>query len=462
MLRLGYGLLLWLMLCLLPKEMLAETPKISPVRLVKVIDQDEAGLPVRFTAALAYDPLEDEIYIVSPLKNKLVVLTADYFPYLSIGAGRGLNSISGSFLKDGKLYVCLGASEVDLKPHIAIYDGAFLPQKKIYFPNLKEFSPLAMVAGATGNLYVVGLNGTGVIVLDPQGNYLRTIEPLDEVLGVKEKATILALDIDRDGRLYFVSESMGRIYVYDKDERFLYKFGEKGGEPGKLSRPRGIAIDEFRHQVYIVDYQRHTVSVYATTGEYQFEIGGMGQGPGWFSYPNDIIVDGQGRLLVADTLNHRVQVFEFVDGPPPVSDKSGELLAGQPGKTKSLAEPVPEPQIIAIGHIDIDLPADAQGDFLVLTSITRDAQAAQELATQLRGKGYRVYLQPVDKGASSIWQRVLVGPYADPLEAHGVAKRLRSEEQLPAILKTRGDATELAIPVVQQRPAAGNVSTRPA
>lgn len=433
----------WL-ICLLTLTLAApaEAVKVRPIRSVKLIVQDEAGLPIRFPASLAYDPQEDEIYITSPLKNKLVVTTADYFPYLSIGSGRGLSSISGSFIKNGLLYVCVGPSNEDPRPHIAVYDGAFLPRKNIYFPQLGDFSPVSMVVGATGKYYVVGLNSTGVVVLDAEGNYERMIEPLDEVLDVKEKAAILALDVDRDGRLYFLSESMGRVYVYDKEERFLYKFGEKGGEPGKLARPRGIAVDEFRRQVYVVDYLRHSVSVFSVSGEFQFEFGGLGYGRGWFQYPHDIIVDGRGRLLVADTFNHRIQVFEFVGGPPPVFGRPDELLADREADDA----PAPAPKSVAVSHIDVDLPADAEGDILVLTSISRDLQSAQALAEQLRQKGYPVHVQPLERAARGVWQQVLVGPYADPLEAHAVAERLRSEELLPAILKTRGGSVELKIP----------------
>ncbi len=431
----------------------AEDTQVRPIRSVKLITLDEAGASIRYPNSLAYDPQEDEIYISSPGKSKLVITTADYFPYLSIGSGRGLSSVTSSYIKDGLLYVCVGASKDDPRPHIAVYDGAFLPQQKIYFPQLDDFSPIGLVIGATGKYYVTGLNRTGVIVLDAEGKFQRMIDPLDEVLDVKEKAPIFALDVDSKGRLYFLSESMGRVYVYDKEERFLYRFGEKGGEPGKLARPRGIAVDEFRRQVYIADYQRHSISVYAITGEYQFEFGGLGTGRGWFQYPSDILVDGQGRLLVADTFNHRIQVFEFVGGPPPVFDRPGELLA----EGDVDAVPAPEPEIVKIGQIDVSLPADAKGDYLVLTSISRDAQTAQELAEKLRKKGYPVHIEPLDRGARGIWQQVLVGPYVDPLEAQGVAERLRSEELLPAILKTRGEPTELRIPQPQvERPAAGD------
>lgn len=444
-----WGGLVLLFLMLFSSVAVAAVATIQPIRVVKVIDRDEAGFPIRFPAALAYDPTADEIYIASPLKNKLVLLTSDYFPYLSIGSGRGLKSLSGSYLKDGMLYVCVGASSEDANPHIAVYDSAFLPQKKIYFPaQLKGFSPLDLVVGKNGRFYLVGFSGTGVVVLDPEGHYLRTIEPRDEVLGVREKAPILALDVDQEGNLYFVSEAMGRIFVYDRDERFLYKFGEKGGDVGKLSRPRGIALDDFRQQVYIVDYQRHAVSAYAMTGEYLFEIGGMGQGRGWFYYPNDVLVDGRGRLLVADTFNHRVQVFEFTTAPVPARPLEGEeLVADVAGERAGGVVPVAETQILAINKVVVTLPDDAVGDFLVLLLISRQEVEATTLANRLAGQGDQVHIAELDMGKRGTWYQVLIGPYVDPLQAHAVAEKYRRAEQSPTILKTRGEATSLRVPL---------------
>jgi hypothetical protein len=40
-----------------------------------------------------------------------------------------------------------------------------------------------------------------------------------------------------------------------------------------------------------------------------FEFGGMGWSEGWFQHPSYLIVDKLGRIIVADTFNQRVQVF---------------------------------------------------------------------------------------------------------------------------------------------------------
>ncbi|NOY12264.1 MAG: hypothetical protein GXP51_00775 [Deltaproteobacteria bacterium] len=426
------------------------------MRSVQIVTVDDAGSPLR-SSGISYDRDGDEIYVTSPQKNKLVVLTSDYFPYLSIGSGRGLHSISKTYIRNGLLYVCLGASMAEERPHIAVFDMAFMPVKQIFFPDFDSFSPLDLVVGDNGNLYVVGMNGTGVMVLDSNGKFLHWIEPTDEVLGVAEKAPILAIDIGLDGRLYLLSEGMGRVYVYDQNEQFLYKFGEKGGEPGKLSRPRGIAVDDIRQQIYLVDYQRHTLSVFAKTGEYLFEVGGLGSGRGWFYYPSDVIVDGRGRVIVADTFNHRLQVFEFVNNKGYGVQQRAAAVARFKGPVEPSTEPpgaqaISTKKLVHIRQLKDKLSLDKPGDYLVMTAMTKKRRDAAALEQQLARKGYPVIVREVERAKSGPWQQVLVGPYEEPLEAFRAAEKLRTEEHLPTMLKTRGKEIDLEIPAEKSTP----------
>jgi DNA-binding beta-propeller fold protein YncE len=73
-----------------------------------------------------------------------------------------------------------------------------------------------------------------------------------------------------------------------------------------------LSVDEVRHWIYIVDYQRHTITVYKhENGQYIFEFGGKGWGPGWFQFPKYIYIDRSQRILVADTFNQRIQVLKI-------------------------------------------------------------------------------------------------------------------------------------------------------
>lgn len=446
--RLPVLLCVSLLFLLLPVADSAAT-KLQLMRSVEVMTVDDSGNSIRFPSGISYDRDGDELYVTSPQRNKLIVFTPDYFPYLSIGSGRGLNSISKTYIKHGLLYVCVGPNSNEARPHIAVFDMAFMPVKQIYFPDYEFFSPLDLVVAENGCLYVIGMGGTGVMVLDADGNFLRWIEPQDEVLGVVEKAAILALDIGQDGRLYFLSEGMGRVFVYDQNERFLNKFGEKGGKPGTLSRPRGIAVDDARQQVYLVDYQRHTMSVFAQNGEYLFEVGGLGAGRGWFYYPSDVVVDGGGRVIVADTFNHRLQVFEFIskkDVVDEVQPAESSLVTAEPMAGQHDEKPGDAKKIVHIRRLKNELKLEKTGDFLVLTAITRNILDAEQLERQLARKGYPVLIREIIRRRSGRWYQVLVGPFVKSLEAYWVAEKIRETEQLPTLLKTRGEKMDLEIP----------------
>jgi hypothetical protein len=401
---------------------------VQPVRCVEVISSDDVGNELSYPSALFYDAESDEIYVTSPLKNKLVILTSSYFPYMSIGAGRGLHNAGSCFQKDGLLYVCTGAGKDDRRPHLSVLNGSLFPVKKIYFSGFERseaFLPRKVVVGESGNIYVAGLAGFGAVVLDGDGNYLRQIEPRDEALGVAERATIISMDIDGSGNLYLLSETMGRVYVYDRNENFLYKFGQKGGDVGKLARPRGIAVDDRNRRVFVVDYQRHSVSAFSLSGDFLYEFGGMGSGRGWLNYPSDLCVDGFGRVLVADTFNHRVQVFEIVESRHRTRTQPGSPAAAS---AANVDEPV----------VTVELSAtDSAAEYVLQVAFARNPADAQRLYERLAAKGYAVSTEQVDQGEKGVWQRVQIGPFSVLSQAKEVAERLRVEENLMSLVKKK-------------------------
>jgi len=104
-------------------------------------------------------------------------------------------------------------------------------------------------------------------------------------------------------------------------------WGEIGVEPGQFNHPRGVAVGP-GGEVYVVDSDNFRVQVFDASGAFLREWGSQcnladghscldldGDGPldvgdGQFQEPWGIDVDGEGRVYVADTWNHRVQVFD--------------------------------------------------------------------------------------------------------------------------------------------------------
>ncbi len=290
-------------------------------RTVAIIQRDDLNRKLSYPSSLFYDRGAGELYVTS--SGRVVVYSSDYFPVSSLGKGRGITGANSVYVdKKGDVYICQGPSTKNPKARISVYNAAFLPVKEIYFEGFEKarsFTPRRMAIGEDGKMYVAGIDFRGLVVLDEKGRFLNLLAPKDFIVSpnMARVAAINDVTIDKKGRIYLLSEEMGRIYVYDKNERFLFKFGTKGGSTGKLSRPRGIAVDDKRDRIYVIDYMRHTANVYSLDGKFLGEFGGRGWGPGWFNYPSDIAVDDQGNVIVADTFNQRVQVLKVEETGPP-------------------------------------------------------------------------------------------------------------------------------------------------
>lgn len=312
-------------------------------RNIKVLEADSEGIAIKRPSTLFYDPVYSEVYVTDEGNNQLVVYGADYFPKISLGKGRGLSPVFGVFTRGNLVYASVGVRSNQDRPHILVMNKALLPVRKIYFAGFEgadNFIPRDLVVSEDGTIYVVGVNSSFVIVLSTEGDYMRTIVPRVDALGVMEKARIIALDIGSNGNLYFLSAEFGKIFVYNSKEKPLYSFGKKGGVAGKLARPRGMALDEENGRIFIVDWLRHAVSAFDLNGEFLFDFGGKGLSRGWFLYPTDVCLDSHGNVLVSDTFNDRVQVFSIVEvDSEPVEDNNVIV----PSVKREPFEPMNEP-----------------------------------------------------------------------------------------------------------------------
>lgn len=89
-----------------------------------------------------------------------------------------------------------------------------------------------------------------------------------------------------------------------------------GSGQGQFNRPRDVAVAP-DGSIYVVDSRNSRVQKFAPTGEFLLSFGGDGAGPGQLARfatsggggPNGIAIDDNGDIYVADTWNHRIQVF---------------------------------------------------------------------------------------------------------------------------------------------------------
>jgi DNA-binding beta-propeller fold protein YncE len=123
-------------------------------------------------------------------------------------------------------------------------------------------------------------------------------------------------------REWFVSEFgvVDRVqkFAFEPGEppalRFLAAYGRAGAGPGEFNRAEGLCVDA-RDRILVADAVNHRVQLLDRAGGVLRQFGKAGRGPGELGYPYDVCVDRAGRCYVCEFGNSRIQVFDG-DGHP--------------------------------------------------------------------------------------------------------------------------------------------------
>ena len=128
-----------------------------------------------------------------------------------------------------------------------------------------------------------------------------------------------------------------RVQKFTVDGKFLMKIGTSGSSNGEFHRPSGVGVDPEGY-IYVVDWGNHRVQVFDPGGQYLAKFLGDAGISKWgkermatvraeaarleiisaehwgqerrFYGPVGIAVDQEGRIIVADSGRHRLQVYQ--------------------------------------------------------------------------------------------------------------------------------------------------------
>jgi DNA-binding beta-propeller fold protein YncE len=114
------------------------------------------------------------------------------------------------------------------------------------------------------------------------------------------------------GRL-LVNDNMNfRVQVFDAEGNILSVFGTHGDGSGSFSQPKGVAADSDGN-IYVAGATIDRVQVFSSQGDFLLAFGGKGAGLGQFLMPTGVTITDD-KVYVADSLNRRIQVFQYVHG----------------------------------------------------------------------------------------------------------------------------------------------------
>ena len=128
------------------------------------------------------------------------------------------------------------------------------------------------------------------------------------------------ITIDANGVLYCVDDGGHWIGRFTRQGELRGSIGTRGIGAGRQSGdpfhlPTKVAFDAKSGEFYIADgYGNARIHKFSAAGEHLFSWGEYGTDPGQFNLPHSVCVDPDGRVLVADRENHRIQVFDQQGG----------------------------------------------------------------------------------------------------------------------------------------------------
>ena len=157
-------------------------------------------------------------------------------------------------------------------------------------------SPQAIATDSVGNIFVADTGNGRIEKFSADGTFLTSIGQFEAPNGIA---------IDRAGNIY-VAEigSKHRIQKIAPDGNFITAWAPA------LYGPRRIAIGP-DNSIYVVDSGRNRIVKFNPNGEVVATWGRAGSGDGQFIDLSSVVVDrANGRVYVADPINHRIQVFD--------------------------------------------------------------------------------------------------------------------------------------------------------
>lgn len=172
-----------------------------------------------------------------------------------------------------------------------------------------DFVPNRMVFHR-GQLFLVSTMGLKLAVTDPDGKVLKTVD-LFPLLDLEEKdrgnVELGGVSVDDDGNVLMTVPVLFRAVVLSPDGKVRW-FGKPSSAPGGFNVVAGIARDA-RGNFLVVDRLKGAILVFDRAFKFVTQFSTYGRKPDQLVFPDDLAVDGRGRVYVTQMGKKGISVF---------------------------------------------------------------------------------------------------------------------------------------------------------
>jgi len=256
--------------------------------------------------------------------------------------------------------------------------------------------PQSGVVDENGRILVTDVSRSAVYVFDQVNGRLDVWEFAE---GFRHFAAPTGIALGPAGRVFVADADLKMVFMLDATGKGATLIGK-----GQLERPTGLAWDANAALLYVADTQAHQIKVFDATGRLVRTIGRRGEAPGEFNYPTYLALN-RGKLLVADTMNARVQVITLDDSASPIIVGERGINVGKFVRPKGVATDSENNIYVVESYHDHLLIFDDQARFLLpIGGAGKEAGNFYLPAGIWIDRGNRVFVADTFNGRIAIFQ----------------------------------------------------------
>lgn len=222
-------------------------------------------------------------------------------------------------------------------------------------PNVLQ-RPQSGTVDENGRILVTDVSRGAVYVFDQINGRLDVWEYAD---GLRRFSAPTGIALGPAGRVFVADADQRKVVVLDSEGRGQQLIGKEW-----LERPTGLAWDANTALLYVADTQAHQIKVFDVTGRLVRTIGQRGEAPGEFNFPTYLALS-KGKLIVADTMNARIQMITLDDSAAPIVFGERGIQVGHFARPKGVAVDAESNIYVIESYYDHLLIFDSQARFLL-------------------------------------------------------------------------------------------------
>lgn len=197
---------------------------------------------------------------------------------------------------DGKIYVLDSGNQ-----RIVVFDkpGSFIRA----FGSEHLNSPFGLAINGS-YIYASDTGNHRIAVFAKNGELVKTYG--ERGIGRTDLSFPTGLYVDKEGSIWVADSGNNRIVKLSKNLEPVSIFGDKN----VTTKPLGIDISD--GLLYVAESTSDRINIYDTsTGKFMTSIGAQGTAATGLKFPEDCCVSSRGDLIVCDTGNNRIQVYNL-------------------------------------------------------------------------------------------------------------------------------------------------------